>query len=283
MLGYLSGVYDILRINDLERIDRAIQENLERGNKYFALAVYDDKLCEELGLSTPLKSAEDRLRITQYLSGVDFTFLISSINSTEINKRAAEALTRHTLELKEKERNIEKEEKEFDLVYTPGTYDLFHAGHLENLLEASKRSRRLVVGVKSDELVESHKGRAPIISAQERMEILRHFKFVDGVYQYHTRDPHIAATWIKSKYGKDIDAIFLGSDLKNDFKDIKDIKLVFTDRDPNMTRSTTNYRKKLTLLKPTVPQNTVRYTAGAGTITPNDNFLKEVDNSDEGR
>lgn len=282
MLGYLSGVYDILRINDLERIDRAIQENLERGNKYFALAIYDDKLCEELDLSTPLKNAEDRMRIAECLSGVDFAFIVSSRNSTEINEKAAEALTKYVSSLKQKEIDETKQEKkEFDLVYTPGTYDLFHAGHLENLLEASKRSEKLIVGVKSDELVESHKGRPPVITAQERMEILRHFKFVDGVYQYHTRDPHIAATWIKSKYGKSVDAIFLGSDLKDDFKDINDIKLIFTDRDPSVmkTRSTTAYRQKLTLLKPTVAEDTVRYTGG--------NISKKktgrTNNDDEGR
>lgn len=278
MLGYLSGVYDILRINDLERIDGAIQRNIEKGNKYFALAIYDDKLCEKQGLSTPLKSAEDRLKIAKYLSGVDFAFLISSTNSIEINKRAEEELKKHIEQLKQKEADErEQQEKEFDMVYTPGTYDLFHAGHLENLLEASKRSKKLIVGVKSDELVEKHKGKLPIINAQERMEILRHFKFVNDVYQYHTRDPHIAARWIKAKYGKDVDAIFMGSDLVSDFKDIKDIKIVFTDRDPNMTRSTSNYRSKLTLLKPTVSKVPLKYTSN---ILEEDKETEKIANVD---
>ena len=60
-------------------------------------------------------------------------------------------------------------------MYAPGTYDLFHAGHLENLLEASQKSKRLIVGVKADELVYEHKGRKPMMTAEERMEILRHF------------------------------------------------------------------------------------------------------------
>lgn len=279
MLGYLSGIYDILRVNDLERIDRAVQENLERGNKYFALAIYDDKLCEEQGLSTPVKNAEDRMKIAQYLSGVDFTFLISSTNSTEINKKAAESLTKYIEELKQKEINdLKQPKKKFNMVYTPGTYDLFHAGHLENLLEASNNSERLVVGVKSDELVERHKGRLPIISAHERMEILRHFKFVDDVYQYHTRDPHIAVTWIKAKYGIDVDAIFLGSDLKPDFKDIKDIPLVFTDRDPNMTKSTTNYRKKLISLNPTSPKG--KYTEKINSDRNNPDCIKSLENGE---
>lgn len=72
---------------------------------------------------------------------------------------------------------------------------------------------------------------------------------MDNVYQYYTRDPHIAGSWIKSKYHKEIDAIFLGSDLKKDFKDITDINIVFTERDEKKmaNRSTTGYIKKLKL------------------------------------
>lgn len=249
MLGYLTGIYDILRINDLERIDKAIQENLERGNKYFALAIYDDKLCEKEGLSTPVKSDKDRVEIAKYLSGVDFSFLITSTDEKEILKKAEEAFNEYIIQKKKSEKLNKNNRKPYSVAYAPGTYDLFHAGHLENLLEASEKSEKLIVGVKSDELVRKHKGRIPMIDAQERMEILRHFKFVDGVYQYHTRDPHIAANWIEKKYGKKVDAIFLGSDLKNDFKNIKDLNLIFTDRDPKMTRSTTNYREKLRTLK----------------------------------
>ena len=149
MLGYLSGIYDILRINDLERIDRAIQENLERGNKYFALAIYEDELCEREGLSTPVKNAKDRMEIARYLSGVDFAFLISSTDEEEIIKKAEEAFKEYMIQLEQKSADT-KSSKPYKMVYTPGTYDLFHAGHLENLLEASKNSEKLIVGVKSD-------------------------------------------------------------------------------------------------------------------------------------
>lgn len=244
MLGYISGVYDILRQKELNKIDMAIQKNIESGNEYFALAVYSDELCEEMGLGLPLKNAEDRMEILNYISGVNFTFKISDLDKENIDRIAKEALEKYLLE-REKKENTEK--KEFDIAYAPGTYDLFHAGHLENLLQASRRSEKLIVGVKADELVMSHKGRLPTLNAQERMEILRHFRFVDNVYQYYTRDPHSAISWIKSKYGKDVDAMFLGSDLKNDFKNVTDINIIFTDRDPNgmATKSTSAYRKKL--------------------------------------
>lgn len=247
MLGYVSGVYDILRKKELERLDMAIQVNQENGNQYFGVAVYDDELCEKLGFGEPVKSVEDRIEIIQYVYGVDFAFPISSLDETEIAESARKALEQYQVRLETEK--TEDKDKEFDIVYAPGSYDLFHAGHLENLLEAAKRGKRLIVGVKADELVLRHKGKRPMLNAQERMEILRHFKFVYDVYRYYTRDPHIAAKWIQNKYGKTVDAIFMGTDLEQDFKDIDDIRIIFTSRSQEMmeTRSTTAYTKKLRL------------------------------------
>ena len=255
MLGYVTGVYDILRLKDLQKLDMIIQKNIEKGNKYFAIALYDEELCEALGISEPLKSIEDRIKIVEQLSGVDFAFKISSLDKDIIQDSAQAALTAYEKQKIEEDKD-KKEDKQYDIVYAPGTYDLFHAGHLENLLEAANKSKRLIVGVKADELVYEHKGRKPMITAEERMEILRHFKFVDNVYQYFTRDPHTVASWIKSKYNKDVEAIFLGSDLREDFKNIKDIPLVFTERDEkNMAnRSTSGYIKKLKIR--TLDENT---------------------------
>ena len=96
MLGYISGVYDILRQRDLNKIDMAIQKNYENGNKYFALAIYSDELCEELGLGTPLKNVEDRRKIASYLSGVNFTFEVSNLDKDNIERIAQEALESKT-------------------------------------------------------------------------------------------------------------------------------------------------------------------------------------------
>lgn len=248
MLGYVTGIYDILRQSDMKKIDEAIQKNLEKNNEYFAIGIYNDELCKTLGYEV-LKSIQERMKIAKYLSGVDFIFEVSSIDPLEIKEVAQVALQKYLLEVEQ-----EEDKKEYDIVYAPGTYDLFHVGHLENLLEAARKSERVIVGVKSDDLVREHKGRDPIMSSLERIEILRHFSFVDNVYEYYTRDPHSAARWIKSKYKKPVDAIFLGSDLKEDFKDIKDIKIVFTDRDEKImkNRSTTAYIQKLTAPKGTI-------------------------------
>ena len=92
MLGYVTGVYDILRIKDLQKLDMIIQKNIEKGNKYFAIALYDEELCEALGISEPLKSIEDRIKIVEQLSGVDFAFKISSLDKEIIQDSAQEAL-----------------------------------------------------------------------------------------------------------------------------------------------------------------------------------------------
>lgn len=245
MIAYSVGMFDILRMKDLKVLDRCIQLSKEEGHKAFALGIYTDELCEALGINKPLKSLEDRMSIAKYLRGVDFVFSVPSLDEKVIKSKLREAY--YNFEKKRQEKlDIVENKKEYKLSYAPGTYDLFHAGHLENLLEASKRSEKLIVGVKADELVKKHKDKTPNISEEERVEILRHFKFVNDVYIYYTRDLEIANDWIKSKQGNGFDAIFLGSDLKADFKDVKGLNIIFTERDIETmkTRSTTSYAKK---------------------------------------
>lgn len=239
MLAYTHGVYDILSSKDLQDLDRKIQLSRQNGAKYFGLGIYDENLCEVLGFNKPLKSLEDRLKIMAQIRGIDFVFPVKSFHKDILKDSINKSLSN--------KKNTKKlnTTKKFELGYAPGTYDLFHAGHLENLQIASEQCDKLIVGIKSDELVEEHKHRKPVISAEERMEILRHFKFVYDVYQYHTRDLMIANDWLRSKYNHTIDAIFLGSDLQKDFSDTKGLNIIYTPRDKEgmKTRSTTAYRK----------------------------------------
>ena len=248
MIAYSIGAYDILREEDLRDIDKQIQLSKEQGIENFAIGIYDGELCQAIGLNKPLKSLEDRLNIMKYIRGVDFTFPVYSLDQKLIKERLKSAFEEFE---KNKVNRQENKDKKYKLAYAPGTYDLFHAGHLENLLIASKNSEKLIVGVKADELVQKHKNKTPVISEDERMDILRHFKFVSDVYIYYTRDLHIANDFIKSKYNQSVDAVFLGSDLKNDFKDSTDINIVYTERDEQLMkeRSTTAYAKKFKSLK----------------------------------
>lgn len=67
-------------------------------------------------------------------------------------------------------------------VLTFGTYDVFHVGHLRLLERAAALGDRLVVGVSADALNVAKKGRSPIFSQDERMEIVAALRVVDAVF-----------------------------------------------------------------------------------------------------
>ena len=69
-------------------------------------------------------------------------------------------------------------------VYTGGTFDLFHAGHvrlLERCRELSGESGMVIVSLNTDEFIEEYKGKPPIISYQDRAEVLLSCRYVDKV------------------------------------------------------------------------------------------------------
>ena len=246
MLVFTMDVYDIMKAKDLQGLDMKIQKSKEKGAEIFALGIYADNVCEDLGLDKPLKSIEDRMKIMEQIRGIDFVFPVYSLDEESIEATVKEYYELYIQKIKN---NKVQNKKQYNIGYAPGTYDLFHAGHLENLMIAANSCEKLIVGVKADELVEQHKHRKPVLDEIERMEILRHFKFVYDVYPYYTRDLHVADSWISSKHGENVGAVFLGSDLREDFKDSSDINIVFTERNPDKMkeRSTTAYRKKLSL------------------------------------
>lgn len=67
-------------------------------------------------------------------------------------------------------------------VITFGTFDVFHVGHLSILTRARGLGDRLVVGVSSDALNVSKKGRNPIYPQQARLDIVASLKCVDTVF-----------------------------------------------------------------------------------------------------
>jgi glycerol-3-phosphate cytidylyltransferase len=67
-------------------------------------------------------------------------------------------------------------------VITFGTFDVFHVGHLRVIERAAALGDRLVVGVSADALNERKKGRLPVFSQHERLEIVGALKAVDAVF-----------------------------------------------------------------------------------------------------
>ncbi|MCW2527332.1 MAG: cytidyltransferase [Pseudonocardiales bacterium] len=65
--------------------------------------------------------------------------------------------------------------------YASGVFDMFHIGHLNILKRARAQCDFLVAGVVSDQVVRDAKGKEPMISLAERMQIVRGVKYVDSV------------------------------------------------------------------------------------------------------
>ena len=70
------------------------------------------------------------------------------------------------------------------IIYTVGTFDLLHVGHLALLEYCKSLGDVLVVGVASDRVVNSYKPNVPVIPLDQRMEMLKALRCVDIVRPY---------------------------------------------------------------------------------------------------
>lgn len=71
------------------------------------------------------------------------------------------------------------------IVYTLGTFDLLHVGHLALLEYCKSLGDILAVGVASDRVVNSYKPNVPVIPLEERLEMLKALRCVDIVRPYY--------------------------------------------------------------------------------------------------
>ena len=92
------------------------------------------------------------------------------------------------------------------IIYTVGTFDLLHVGHLALLEYCKTLGDKFVVGVASDEVVASYKRNTPIIPLNQRMEMLKALKCVDDVVSYDKLE------YVTSCKELDIDVFVVGED-----------------------------------------------------------------------
>jgi len=113
-------------------------------------------------------------------------------------------------------------------VITFGTFDVFHVGHLRMIERAAALGDRLVVGVSADELNLRKKGREPIFSEAERVEIVAALKCVSEVFVEESLE--LKRDYVL-QHGADV--LVMGDDWEGKFDELADIcEVVYLTRTP---------------------------------------------------
>jgi len=116
-------------------------------------------------------------------------------------------------------------------VITFGTFDVFHVGHVNILERARLHGSHLIVGVSSDELNISKKGRGPIYCEEDRKHIIRSLRCVDEVFLEESLE--LKAEYI-NYYNADI--LIMGDDWQGKFDHLKDIcEVIYLPRTPSVS------------------------------------------------
>ncbi len=95
------------------------------------------------------------------------------------------------------------------LIYTVGTWDLLHVGHLALLQHCKTLGDTVAVGVASDEVVASYKKNVPVVPLAQRMEMLKALRCVDIVVPYYELEYTSACKEL------DVDIFVIGEDWGN--------------------------------------------------------------------
>ncbi len=106
--------------------------------------------------------------------------------------------------------------KEKTIVYTSGTFDMFHYNHLRMINYSRSLADILIVGVSTDELVSSYKAK-PIIPFNERLQIIEALKTPDIVIPQHSLDHSELVKKLN------IDAFVVGDDWFGKYDYLKDL------------------------------------------------------------
>ena len=95
------------------------------------------------------------------------------------------------------------------IVYTVGTFDLLHVGHLALLEYCATLGHTVAVGVASDQVVNSYKPNVPVIPLDQRAEMLKALRCVDIVRPYHELE------YVSGCKALNVDIFVIGEDWDN--------------------------------------------------------------------
>lgn len=84
------------------------------------------------------------------------------------------------------------------VVLVPGVFDLLHPGHIRMLRDAAARADYLIVALQSDDAARRVKGAPrPLLSLEERAEVLSAFPFVHYITMFQETDASAVVRKVK--------------------------------------------------------------------------------------
>lgn len=116
-------------------------------------------------------------------------------------------------------------------IVTFGTYDLFHVGHANLLQRAAALGDILLVGVSTDQLNMSKKGRKPLYSYEDRVKIISSLRYVNLCFAEESLQK-------KADYLRyyEADVLVMGDDWKGKFDHLKEVcDVVYLERTPSVS------------------------------------------------
>lgn len=116
-------------------------------------------------------------------------------------------------------------------IITFGTFDVLHIGHIRILKRAREHGDHLIVGLSSDELNLSKKGRNPVYPFASREELLTSMRCVDEVFKEESLEK-------KREYilQHKADVLVMGDDWAGKFDEFKDVcEVIYLPRTPSIS------------------------------------------------
>ena len=118
-------------------------------------------------------------------------------------------------------------------VLTFGTFDVLHVGHLALLERARELGDRLIVGVSTDALNMTKKGRLPVFNEEQRIRLVQSLRCVHEVFLEDSLE-------LKREYllAYRADILAMGDDWAGRFDQFSDIcRVVYFPRTPAVSTS----------------------------------------------
>lgn len=148
------------------------------------------------------------------------------------------------------------------IVYTVGTFDLLHVGHLALLNHCKTLGDVLAVGVASDEVVNMYKPNVPVVPLDQRVEMLEALSCVDIVRPYHELE------YVSGCKAVNVDIFVVGEDWGSNPHNL-DVDAYLRDMGKQISQVTYNPRTSSTRIKQMVmTQSAARNTSHRPNVVP---------------